>query len=267
MTTDTTLFDRKRAWIKEAAKKWWCNKYFDCLFLPGERSAAYFSGLSFPEARIWRSAAVVDNQHFENRSFAIRNNTDESRSAFNLPDEYFLTVCRLSPEKNIPNLLEAYRRYTRLGGNWNLVIVGSGPEEQSLKRFIREQQISGVHLVPWTQYDELPAYYALASCFILPSISEPWGLVVNEAMACGLPVLVSRNCGCLPELCQRGINGYDFDPYDVDELASYMLRFSSGELDLEAMGQASRRIIANFTPETWAASLKDCIETTLAQKG
>jgi glycosyltransferase involved in cell wall biosynthesis len=86
-------------------------------------------------------------------------------------------------------------------------------------------------------------------------------LVVNEAMACGLPILISRKCGCQPELCWRGLNGYDFDPLDVSELVGLMARVSGGELDLEAMGEASRQIIAPLTPDGWARVLLDCIET------
>lgn len=82
-------------------------------------------------------------------------------------------------------------------------------------------------------------------------------------MACGLPVLVSRHCGCLPELCHRGINGFDFNPLKVEELAGLMLRVSGGEVDLEAMGAASRRLIANYSLETWIQALTDCIETTV----
>jgi glycosyltransferase involved in cell wall biosynthesis len=80
-------------------------------------------------------------------------------------------------------------------------------------------------------------------------------------MACGLPVLVSRKCGCLPELCWRGINGYDFDPYDENELAELLLRVSSGAVDLERMGKAGQQIIANFTPESFARTFVDMLET------
>jgi hypothetical protein len=78
--------------------------------------------------------------------------------------------------------------------------------------------------------------------------------------------LVSRQCGCLPELCQRGLNGYDFDPHDTKEITGLMLRASSGETDLRAMGKVSRRIVSDFTPETWARKLKICIDAALKQR-
>jgi 1,2-diacylglycerol 3-alpha-glucosyltransferase len=263
MYTETHYRDRKRYWWKETVKAIYCRRYFSAMFLTGERSVAYFTGLGFPEERIWRGVGVVDNDFFENLSSVARRRDDEERRALDLPDRYFITVARLSTEKNILGLLTAYSEYRQQGGDWSLVLVGAGPQEQELKAFREAQGIPEVHFVGWKQYHEVPAYYGLASCFVMPSTREPWGFVVNEAMACGLPVLVSRQCGCQPELCHRGINGYDFSPWDEGELTRLMLWMSSGQVDLEAMGKASCRIIANHTLETWALSAKDCFLTTL----
>ncbi|MCL4553022.1 MAG: glycosyltransferase, partial [Candidatus Marsarchaeota archaeon] len=136
------------------------------------------------------------------------------------------------------------------------------PQEDEVRAKSLGNSNAATHFIPWLQIDGLPLVYGLAKCFILPSTDlETWGLVVNEAMASRLPVLVSRRCGCWPELCWRGINGFDFDPADVDRLAGLMLRMSGGQVDLQKMGQASHQIISNFTPVTWAAALADCAET------
>jgi glycosyltransferase involved in cell wall biosynthesis len=148
-----------------------------------------------------------------------------------------------------------------------LVIVGSGPWEQRLKKIAQSKNLKGICWPGFKQVDELPAYYALASCFVLPSVSEPWGLVVNEAMACGLPVLVSDRCGAAGDLVFPGINGYVFDPFDAAGLARLMQCMSAGELNRKEMGQASKRLVANYTPETWAIALADCIRQTAARKG
>jgi glycosyltransferase involved in cell wall biosynthesis len=102
------------------------------------------------------------------------------------------------------------------------------------------------------QVDELPACYAAADCFVLPSLSEPWGLVVNEAMASGLPVLISRRCGCARDLVREGENGFLFDPTRPDELARLMGLVADGGVDRAAMGAASRRIVSGFTVERFA---------------
>ena len=260
MMADTWRGDKKRYFPLEWAKGIWCRTYYDALFVGGTRHMEYFAGLGFPIDRIWRGVAVVDNDFFANHATEVGVKGELLKGQLGLPERYFLSCARLAPEKNIRRLIKAFARYREQGGEWHLVLVGSGPQEEELRRLAASLAQGLVHFVGWKQYTELPYYYALASCFILPSISEPWGLVVNEAMACGLPVLVSRKCGCLPELCWRGVNGYDFDPYDENALAELLLRVSSGAVDLEKMGKASQRIIANFTPESWARTFVDMIE-------
>jgi 1,2-diacylglycerol 3-alpha-glucosyltransferase len=265
MTTTTTAVDKRRFRLKEALKGFWCRKYYSALCLPGEKSVEYFTRLRYPSHLMWRCPNTVDNAFFESATREVTAEAERIRTRLQLPERYFLTVARLSPEKSLISLLKAFSDYRERGGNWDLVIVGSGPQEPELRGFARDRNLEAAHFVSWKQHYELPAYYALASCFVLPSISEPWGLVVNEAMACGLPVLVSRRCGCQPELARRGVNGFDFDPYNVDELTKLLLRCSGDEMDLVAMGKQSLKIIANYTPETWALSFKDCIFTCLAK--
>jgi glycosyltransferase involved in cell wall biosynthesis len=104
----------------------------------------------------------------------------------------------------------------------------------------------------------------LSDCFILPSTCEPWGLVVNEAMACGLPVLLSNRCGCGPELVREGGNGFTFDPYDTGAIAERMRRVASlpGRRRQE-MGAESRRMIARYTPPVWAENLAQCLRAVM----
>jgi glycosyltransferase involved in cell wall biosynthesis len=90
--------------------------------------------------------------------------------------------------------------------------------------------------------------------------------VVNEAMVCGLPVLVSENCGCVPELCRNGENGYTFNPYSTEDLVRAMLNISSNDEQLAAFGQASRRIISSFTPQSWATGLSGCVTAALDKR-
>jgi glycosyltransferase involved in cell wall biosynthesis len=121
-----------------------------------------------------------------------------------------------------------------------------------------------VLLPGFKQYPDLPTYYGLASAFIHASTTEQWGLVVNEAMASGLPVLVSNRCGCAPDLVQEGVNGFTFDPYDVQQLTQLMLRLSTFNSQLSTMAAASRRIIANWGPNRFASGLKAAVDCALA---
>src|SRR6185369_15110785 len=92
--------------------------------------------------------------------------------------------------------------------------------------------------------------------FVLASTSETWGLVVNEAMASGLPVIVSRRCGCARDLVAEGRNGFTFDPFDVESLTRQLQRMAAPDTDRAAMSRASREIIAHWTPALWAQNLQ-----------
>jgi glycosyltransferase involved in cell wall biosynthesis len=248
LQTDSTYDDRLRHWWKERLKSLIVKRCFDAAFVSGLKSALYVESLGIKENMIWRGVDVVDNNHFCRASRIWRPSGSEIQT-------FFLTVTRLSPEKNISSLLSAYELYREKGGKWVLVIVGTGPEEDTLKLSVPLRLAAYVYWYGWAGYEELPSLYHGADCLILPSISEPWGLVVNEAMAAGLPILISRKCGCIKELCKEGVNGYGFDPYDREELVDLMLRMSSGQIDTRAMGLASTEIISGYTPQTWAETV------------
>lgn len=120
-----------------------------------------------------------------------------------------------------------------------------------------------VHMPGFKQYHELPYYYAFASAFIHASTSEQWGLVVNEAMAAGLPVLVSERCGCVPELVKEGMNGFTFNPSDSTALANLMHAITNGSYDLELMGRKSSEIISNWQPDHFGKGLRKAVESAL----
>ncbi len=265
LTSESHQADRARFWLKEQLKGIWVRRYFDAAFVGGERHVEYLSSLGFLRARIWRGYDVVDHAYFSREAARVREAAPAWRAKLGLPDRYFLYVGRFSAEKNLESLLHAFRFYRELapGAPWALVMVGSGPLEARLKKMVHGRLRAEVIWPGFLQAEQLPTYYALASCLILPSRSEPWGLVVNEAMACGLPVLVSDRCGVIGDLVFPGINGYVFDPNDIDGLAFLMLRVASGRVDLDAMGAASRSIVARYSPELWAKALADCIAVSL----
>ncbi|MBI3090849.1 MAG: glycosyltransferase family 4 protein [Candidatus Tectomicrobia bacterium] len=260
--------DQPRLILKEWFKSVWLRRTYDAAFVGGERAAAYLERLHFPRSRVWKGYDVVDNDGFTVAAAKARTEGDRLRLKVGVPERYFLYVGRFTPVKNLPRLLDAYAEYQHRVGDaaWGLVMVGSGPEEEQLKRRAEALHLHAVVWPGFQQLDTLPAYYALANCLVLPSTSEPWGLVINEAMACGLPVLASDRCGAVGDLVLPGLNGYVFDPYDIDELAGYMERVSSGRVDLRRMGEMSRGIVANYTPQTWAAALADCLQVTLARR-
>lgn len=257
---ESTAEDFPRAQWRETLKRWLVSR-FDAALVGGASQRDYFRALGIPEQRIFLGYDVVNNEHFSRGAEQARAQAQALRASLGLPSAYFLTVCRFVPKKNLSGLLSAYVRYRSWSASdpWGLVLCGSGLFEEKLRtqaRTLPEVQFAG-----FQQADTLPAYYGLARCFVLPSYqSEPWGLVVNEAMAAGLPVLVSRACGCRVDLVHEGVNGFTFDPLDPDILACLMLRMASGEMNLDTMGAASRRLISRWTPEVFAHNLLQAVD-------
>jgi glycosyltransferase involved in cell wall biosynthesis len=233
----------------------------------GQRHATYLRGLGMPADRIVPGYDVVDNAHFALGAAAGRADAG-LRARLGLPGRFFLCCARFVPQKNLPGLVEEYAAYrARTAAPWGLAIAGDGDERPAIEAAIGARGLTAaVHLPGFVQYDALPAWYGLASAFVLPSAVEPWGLVVNEAMAAGLPVLVSEACGCVPELVKDGVNGFTFDPRRPGALAERMGRIASlSDTERDRFGSASREIVSGWTPESWADALLRAVELARAR--
>ncbi len=252
--SESTAFDKPRYPWKEWLKGYMVRQY-DGALVAGTPHKRYAVQLGLSESQVEIVGGVIDNALFSRGAQTARASANDLRATLGLPEGYFLYVGRFLPQKNLRRLLQAYGTYRRgsaRGQTLDLVLVGGGPEEEAMRRIVTSEETPGVHFLGIRQIDELPTFYGLASWFILPSISEPWGLVVNEAMASGLPVLVSNRCGCVEDLVQDGVNGLVFSP-DSEEAVAAALR-QAAEMPREArerMGQASQRHIEQFSPEQY----------------
>ncbi len=185
------------------------------------------------------------------------------------PSEYpfFLAINRFVPKKNLIFLIAAYAEYLQKIGSdsaWHLVLCGDGEMRSQIEQKIHELGIQDrVHLTGFLQQSELLPYFAHAKCFIHASTTEQWGLVVNEAMAAGLPVLVSNRCGCYEYLVIEGSTGFGFDPYKTSTLVNRMLSLTSGEFSLDKLSSAAVQHINAILPtqkfgESLLAATKYC---------
>jgi glycosyltransferase involved in cell wall biosynthesis len=218
-----------------------------------------------PEENIHLGYDTVENRHFAEGARQARENGRCAHYACSAP--YFLASGRFVPKKNFPALLDAFGQYrARVPESeaWDLVVLGEGPRRPAIERAAQEAGlVDAVHLPGFKQYEELPSYYGCAEAFIHPSTREQWGLVVNEAMAAGLPVLVSERCGCAPDLVKDGRNGFTFDPHDPSALVGLMARVAHGDVNRADMGAASQEIIERWGPERFATGLKKAAEAAL----
>ena len=232
----------------------------------GSTHVEYTAGLGAARERIFTGYDVVDNEYFQAGAERARQDTTW-RARLGLPARFFLASCRFIWEKNLLRLLQAYARYRASSGDpWGLVLLGDGPLRAEVEGAIRRLGLEKSVLAPgFMQYGVLPAYYGLAGAVIQASVNDTWGLTVNEAMAAGLPVLVSKRCGCVRDLVEEGRNGFTFDPYKVEELSGLMLRLASlPETERGAMGGAGQEIISRWTPERFAENLEKAVEAAMA---
>jgi glycosyltransferase involved in cell wall biosynthesis len=256
--------DYRRFWWKEQLKRLIVSQ-FDSAVVGGTPQAKYTAELGIPIDRIFLGYDVVDNEFWAERTETVRNDPSHWRNLMGLPGRYFLAVGRFIPKKNFEGLIRAYARYHNTVGEraWRLVICGTGPLEGKLRNLVIElEQQEYIYFVGYMDAEQLSKIYGLASTFVHASAyAEQWGLVVNEAMAAGLPVLVSRTVGCVHDLVREGVNGYTFDPLDIERLAQLLAQVSSASSDkLVEMGIASKAIIADWSPERFARSILQAAE-------
>jgi glycosyltransferase involved in cell wall biosynthesis len=268
--------DEARTGWKEMVKRRIVGLYSAAL-VGGQRHVDYLVELGLPRERIFTGYDVVDNAYFCRKAEEVRNQRSEVRQKYALPENYFLASARFIKKKNLPKLIEAYAEYRirSESGNqksevidskalWELVLLGDGPLKTDLNRLISDLRLNEhVRLPGFKQYDELPVYYGLAKAFVHASATEQWGLVVNEAIASGLPVIVSNRCGCAPELVNG--NGFTFDPGDRRELAARLLEMASlSDKERKHLGDNSCRIGENFAPERFGEGLKGAVQVALS---
>jgi glycosyltransferase involved in cell wall biosynthesis len=168
----------------------------------GSKAAATLSSWGADEKRIFEATNTVDVARFVEQSKKV--------SQEDVDDRFELLYCgQLIERKNVRTIINALS--TISSDDVSLRVIGDGPEEKKLRRQADEADIQAT-FEGFVPRDELYRYYTHADVLVLPSTEEVWGLVVNEALACGTPALVSTKCGCAPDLIQEGFNGNTFDP-------------------------------------------------------
>lgn len=245
--------------LKRTVRRWRVRTCHAAI-VGGGIHARYLRELGFSSGPVELGYDVVDNSHFA-------TNVSTPPAWFVPLRHYFFANTRFLERKGIDALLRAYAQYQRMttsesNTRWNLVISGSGRMERAWKELSTALRIAeDVHWPGFMQYEELPAAYQFAGAFIHPARQEPWGLVVNEAAAAGLPLLIGRKVGAAFELVRDGENGFLLDPDNVEDFARLLLRVSRlPEETRREMGLRSQQIVAAFGPERFGQALGRCLQ-------
>lgn len=179
---------------------------------------------------------------------------------FGCRDRIALVAGRLVPVKGIAPLLAAWERLPeKIRDDWTLLFVGSGPLESMIEEASAAEPDGAIVHVPEVEPLELVDYYAAARLLVFASLADTWGLVVNEAFACGLPVLCSRHAGCADDLLRPGENGWIFDPTEPAGFVT-ALREALTTPDLERFARIARDTAECFRPEAMAAGFRRAVE-------
>lgn len=241
-------------WV-ESLKTYFLSRC-DGFVVPGKASFEYLQSLGSACERISIAPNAVDNDWFQTQAESMRKLSSEFRAKLALPQRFLLYVGRIVPEKGVFDLLGAYAELdSAVRSSVGLVFAGDGPGKAELEW--QAQNISpGMICFPgFLHREDLAGVYALADALILPTHSDPWGLVVNEAMASGLPIIVTSVAGCSSDLVEDGWNGYVVPPSNPEELVAAIDLLLRDSHLRQKMSVHSRQRIRDYSPEACAEGL------------
>jgi glycosyltransferase involved in cell wall biosynthesis len=240
---------RPRGWRARLVHRWLLARC--AAFLPiGRASRDFYRGYGVEESRMFDAPYFVDNERFAQSTSTFVSQRDALRRRWAIPRDVtsFVYAGKFEPKKRLPDLLEAVRIATSRGARLNLLLVGTGELHDWAHAFVREHALP-VSFAGFLNQGEIAAAYVAADALVLPSdFGETWGLVVNEAMACGRPAIVSDRVGCGPDLVSPGETGERFAFGDAGALASLLLGGAADPSRLRRMGEAAReRVLSKYT--------------------
>lgn len=230
-----------KQWLGVFSSKLYLHPFYDAVFLPGERQMQFAKKLGFPENRILRGLYCCDHEKFANIYM-------KGKLSYNEFPSTFMYVGRLASEKGIMILRYGYEYYrSSVEDPWPLICYGTGPLEYILK------DVDGIIIKGFVQPRDLPQAMENVSCLLLPSLYEPWGVVVHEATTAGLAIICSSACGSSVHLVQDGYNGYIVSPNDPMGLGNAMIRYTKlNQKRKKEMSRNSYSMSLQFIPQRWA---------------
>jgi glycosyltransferase involved in cell wall biosynthesis len=261
---ESTLYEGPRKGPKEVLKRWMLRWAAGCV-VPGQRAAEYCHHLGMPKGQIFVAPNAADGEFFHHLAALHGPQRHALRRAMGLSNPTFLFVGRLVDSfKDIRTLLHAIRRADTEGPAITLLLVGDGPDRQEYEILAARLGCRDVRFLGLLDHTEISRYYAAVDALVLPSRSETWGFVLNEAMEFALPLVVSEAVGASPDLVRNGENGFVVPVGKVDPLARALVSLAQDEMLRQTMGKLSKKLITKFSPEAWADGMLRAIHSVLA---
>lgn len=233
----------KLPFLKNQARNFflkWVYRNIDYALYVGTHNKNYFKELGLKERQLLFAPHAVDNERFKSVSKLEKVEIEKWRQSFGIDPNsiVFLYAGKLDENKNVALLARAFSEINNQ--NIHLIIAGNGISERELKDCYGSNP--RIHFLPFQNQSKMPALYGLSDVFVLPSLSETWGLAINEAMACGKAIVVSNSCGAAIDLIKDGKNGYTFKYNNLQDLRNRLILCAESKERLEEMGHQSRMI-------------------------
>ncbi len=244
----------------------WLLRRADAVVGPGSAARRVALDAGVPDDWIFDAPNAHDTETFAKALAGLDRESvsRDLRAGLGTRPRIALVVGRLFPIKGVRALLESWDRVpSALRRDWTLMVVGSGPLERELARARDAHRPGEIVHVPTVAPEAVVPFYAASDLLVFPSLGDVWGFAVNEAMACGLPVLCSTRAGCVDELVEAGETGWRADPVDADAFAAALVEaMTCGHR--ARLGDRARQRVSRFTPELTAHGLRRALRHAVA---
>jgi glycosyltransferase involved in cell wall biosynthesis len=254
---------RRRAW-KELLKRRLLPRA-DAILTAGGDGSDYALKYGVDPERIFILPHAIDVHHFSSGRGGNGSSRDATRRSLRLAGTTFIYVGRLWRLKGLDYLVDAFAALRhRVAGELSLLLVGDGADEAHYRSLCRNRGLRNTVFTGFVPKQRLPELYAAADALVFPTLGDPWGLVIDEAMASSLPIVTTSAAGDVRDRVEDGVNGFIVPPADSAALLDRMRLLAQDPPLRERMGKISARKIAGHTPERWAKDFEDTVERILA---
>ena len=232
-----------------------------CLAI-GSENAEFYKSIGIDPERIYLVPYAVDNTRFMADVESASRHRESVRKELGLSDvdPVILYASKLTRRKHPDDLIRAAKRLRSEGYRFHVLMVGTGEMERELKELVADLRMDNVVFTGFVNQSALPKLYASSDLFVLPSEDEPWGVVINEAMCAGLPVIASEGVGSVSDLVVSGVNGLTFKPKDINALTNALRTVISSPTTRDGMAIQSKKHIAEWSYKECLEGLRDAID-------
>jgi len=238
-------------------------RQFKAFLSIGSLNAALYRHFGVPEQAIFLAPYCVDNDFFSERAAAQTVNAQQLRTDLGIHDDdtVFLFIAKFIDRKRPLDLIAAAAKYRAVSSTSHVIFLGDGALLDACRNAIAINKLTNIHLVGFKNQTELPVWYAAADVLVLPSEYETWGLVLNEAMACGLPCIASDMCGGAADMILEGQTGFTYPMGDVSRLAELMMFMADNKEHRQAMGRYAATYVQKFSLALTVSALENALRS------